>query len=122
MATLIFADDQDDVREISRRALEVDGHSVLEASNGDEVIRVLPDQKFDLIIMDLVMPKKGGIEALIELRSKNPEMKIMLITGAVDIEQRFFKNLVNQFKVSHVLKKPFTVDQLRSEVTRVLAE
>ena len=89
MARILIADDEEVVRDFARRILEEDNHTILEASNGNEVIRILKDERIDLLITDLVMPGKGGMEILMELKSNQPGLKIMVIEKILSKPKKF---------------------------------
>jgi two-component system chemotaxis response regulator CheY len=122
MATVLVIDDDDMIREVVRRALERAGHDVLEASEGSEGLSRLKASAVDLMIVDVMMPKKGGIETLMELRNSRPGMKTIVITGKVDTASASFKNLIHAFGVKRVFQKPFDLDELAAAVQAILEE
>lgn len=122
MANILIADDEEMIRRFLRIALEKKDHSVSEASNGNEVISVLSRGQIDLLILDLMMPEKDGLETLMDIQPKYPELKVIVMTGAVDTTQSSFANLADQFKIKYVLNKPFDVKQLFRVVRKVLRE
>ncbi len=81
MASILVIDDEAGVREFIRIVLERDGHEVVEAGDGEAGLRVLEGQAIDLIITDIIMPEKEGIETIIEARRVNPAVKIIAISG-----------------------------------------
>ena len=74
----------DDVRKIYTSILEKYGFSVVSVSNGEDALAIIDDQ-IDLLITDIVMPKMGGEELIIQLRDKKPKLKFLAITGYSDI-------------------------------------
>ncbi|MHA1536713.1 MAG: PAS domain S-box protein [Alphaproteobacteria bacterium] len=68
-------------RDFLRIVLERDGHSVVEANDGETGMRLLETQTIDVIITDIIMPNKEGIETIIEVRRAKPEIKIIAISG-----------------------------------------
>jgi CheY-like chemotaxis protein len=121
MASVLVVDDDEMIREVIRRALERGGHEVVEAAEGSEGLRKLKERTVDLMIVDVMMPKKGGIETLMELRRNQPAMKTIVITGKVDTDSASFKNLIHAFGVSRVFSKPFDLNELSSTVEQLLA-
>lgn len=77
---ILLVEDDDDVREITRTAMEYQGFDVVTATNGIEALQVYNDE-ISLIITDLVMPIMSGIELINEIRSKDESAKIIAITG-----------------------------------------
>ena len=122
MAKVLVIDDDDMIREVVRRALERAGHQVLEAAEGSEGLGRLKGDAVDLMIVDVMMPKKGGIETLMELRNHRPAMKTIVITGKVDTASASFKNLIHAFGVKRVFQKPLDLEELTCAVEGLLAE
>src|SRR5665213_2445575 len=81
MANLLLVDDDDEFLKLQGELLRLAGYSVVTASNGKEAIRMAKDHAFDLVITDLVMPEKEGIQTIMELRRKFPALKIIEISG-----------------------------------------
>jgi two-component system, NarL family, invasion response regulator UvrY len=82
MIKVLIADDHAVVRKGIRQIIsEEEGISVLgEASNSDEIIEQLYDQDWDIIVLDITMPGKNGLDAMIEIKQKRPEIKILILT------------------------------------------
>ena len=75
MARILLIDDDDSVRTMLRLTLAHFGHSVIEARNGKEGLELFQHANADLLITDIVMPEKEGLEVLMELRKKHPPVK-----------------------------------------------
>ena len=82
MARMLVIEDDDDVRSMLAQVLGTAGHSVVEAQNGEEAIRFLKNQPFDLVIVDILVPEKDGFEIIHEMKKTLPEVKIIAISGA----------------------------------------
>ena len=76
MALILIIDDDDQIRDVIRRMLEPAGHEVVEAVDGADGIRIYRERPADLIITDLIMPKKEGVELIMELKMEFPDVKI----------------------------------------------
>ena len=75
---LVIVDDAPFIREALRTLIEKEGfHFLGEASNGEEAVDLVLKKNPDVVLMDLVMPKKNGIEATKEILAKNPKIKIV---------------------------------------------
>ncbi len=119
MAEILIVDDSEDIRKSIRRTLEKYNHQVSEASNGLEALKILGKNNFNLLILDIMMPAKGGIETLLEIKNiKN--LKKIIITGVVIAESEAFSNLINQYGAQKVLFKPFKNENLIETVNEVL--
>jgi len=82
MATILVVDDDAAVRTMLRRLFEPAGYDVEVAVDGHEALSLYKKRPYDLVIMDLFMRGKGGIEAIIGLRKLHPNAKIIAISGA----------------------------------------
>ena len=122
MAKILVADDDEVLRKIIRKFLEKEGHTILEGSNGNEVLTILRTEKIDVAILDVVMPDKGGIETLVEMNCSDIEAKVILITGLIDTETEVFRNICKQFKAQYIITKPFTKEKLVETVNTLLSK
>jgi CheY-like chemotaxis protein len=81
MPRILVIDDNDEIRELIREILEGAGFEVVEASNGDEGIKIFRSDPTDLVITDMIMPEKEGLETMVELRREFPDVKIIAMSG-----------------------------------------
>src|SRR6185295_3799520 len=81
MPRILLIDDDDSVRTMLRRTLAHFGHTVIEARNGKEGLELFHSSEVDLIVTDIVMPEKEGLEVLMELRKKQTAVKVIAISG-----------------------------------------
>ena len=118
--TILLVEDEEGLRALNARGLASRGYTVVEASNGVEAIREIEarDGAVDLVVSDVVMPEMDGPTLLKELRSRNPNLKMILVSGYA--EDAFEKNLPagGQFMF---LAKPFTLKQLVATVKDAMA-
>lgn len=82
IASVLIVDDHVGVRETLRAWLERDGHEVRLAGNGDEALAVIGTFVPAVVVTDIVMPDRDGIETIFELRRRSPSVKIVAISGA----------------------------------------
>jgi CheY-like chemotaxis protein len=83
MARILICDDEAIVRDLVRAVLERDGHTVVAVSDGLEALEAHERQPHDLAIVDLIMPRKHGLDTVIELRALRPETRFVVMTGAL---------------------------------------
>ena len=121
MAKLLVIDDEEAFRQLLREVLEQDGHQVWEADNGAAGLDIIRRQALDLAIVDVVMPKKGGIELLMELQHEPSDLKIIIMSGKIDTDRDSFQLLLRQLGAPNILRKPFDLDELRSRIKALLA-
>ena len=81
MLKILLIDDDDDFRETSRFVLESAGFDVSQASNPEEGVEKVRTERPDLVILDVVMPRQGGIEVFQGIRKINPRAKVILSSG-----------------------------------------
>ena len=82
MARILVIDDDELIRITLRNILQRAGYEVTLATNGQDGLKKFRERPADLVILDIIMPEKGGIEVLGEFRRDAPEAKIIAITGA----------------------------------------
>ncbi|NOX96417.1 MAG: response regulator [Alphaproteobacteria bacterium] len=118
MAAILLAEDDESMRRFLKKALERAGHSVIDASQGDEALTELQLREFDLLLTDIVMPVMDGIELARRATEIDPEMKIMFITGFAAVALNAASQTPEDAKV---LSKPFHLKDLVQEIDRVIA-
>jgi two-component system cell cycle sensor histidine kinase/response regulator CckA len=118
--TILLVEDEEGLRALNARGLTSRGYTVVEASNGVEAIRELEarDGAVDLVVSDVVMPEMDGPTLLKELRSRNPNLKMILVSGYA--EDAFEKHLPEGGQFAF-LAKPFTLKQLVAAVKDAMA-
>jgi two-component system, cell cycle sensor histidine kinase and response regulator CckA len=118
--TILLVEDEEGLRALNARGLASRGYTVLEAGNGVEAIDVLEksDGRVDLVVSDVVMPEMDGPTLARELRSRNPSLKIIFVSGYA--EDAFQKHLPEHGQFAF-LPKPFTLKQLVAAVKDTLA-
>jgi two-component system KDP operon response regulator KdpE len=79
--SILVVDDNPDDRKLFKRMLEGAGYSVVESSSGREALTAVEKTRFDLMILDLSMPDLDGFDVLRAVRSKQPELKIVVVSG-----------------------------------------
>ena len=109
---LLVIDDEIGPRE-SLRILFNDDYNVYVAESGEEGLKKLKEQKFDLVILDLKMPGIGGIEVLKKIRSTNSATRVIVLTGYGSPET---EKKVSKMGVSAYLNKPFDIGEIRKLV------
>lgn len=113
---VLLVDDEDSVRELCRSFLEAEGAIVTEANSGEAAIQNASKQRFDLIIMDVLMAGLSGNIAARRIREKHADQPILFITGYAGS-----KEVVDDLATETVLPKPFRKAELIDTVQRVMA-
>jgi DNA-binding response OmpR family regulator len=119
MARILLIEDYDSVRSVLREALELAGHTVIEARNGAEGLDLFPQAGADLVITDIVMPDKDGLDVVTALREQVPPVNIIAISGAKDSAEDYL-DLAHRMGAMKVLLKPFSIAALIAAVDELL--
>ncbi|TKJ46170.1 hypothetical protein CEE35_00730 [Candidatus Aerophobetes bacterium Ae_b3b] len=124
LANILIVDDDPDVREAVKIILETQPYELIFASNGEECLEQVKKKTPDLIILDLLMPKKDGFEVIKELRGhpSYPRIPILVLT-AVKKEaagRRYELETALRMDVDDYIEKPIQPDDLIDRVKRIL--
>ena len=123
MATVLIIDDESYVREMMRLMIEPLGYEVVEAENGAIASKFIQNTTPDLIITDIVMPEKNGIDVIMEVKKSSNPIPIIAISGGGGITGRFdYLEIAKLVGAENILKKPFAMEELRSLVENILQE
>ena len=117
----IIGDDDQQIRRLLRRMLEQADYTAIEAANGKEAIKQFDLHQPDVVITDIFMPEKEGIETIIELKQNDPHVKIIAISGGGKISPTNYLHLAEKIGAITTLEKPIGRDQLLSAVNRALS-
>ena len=118
--TILLVEDEEGLRSLNARGLRSRGYTVIEASNGVEALEALEekDGAVDLVVSDVVMPEMDGPTLLRAMRKRNPELKIIFVSGYA--EDAFAKSLEENEKFDF-LAKPFALSALVAKVKETMA-
>jgi len=123
MATIILADDEENIRKLMSKILSRAGHTVVEARNGHETLALYSEHNPDLVITDMIMPQLGGGETIRALTRDNPEVRIIAISGGGRSGQTLSSlKLARELGARQVVAKPFTLAEFMGVVNEVLEE
>lgn len=120
MAKLLIADDDPEILRFLDKILTLEGHTVKTAKDGEEAVEMAKKDNFDIIITDIIMPRKEGIETIIELREMNPDIKIIAISGGGRKGRMDFLRMAEMVGASEILAKPFQPQELLEKINNCL--
>ena len=119
MARILLIEDNDSIRTVLREALELAGHTVIEARNGVEGLELFSQAGADLVITDILMPHKGGLGVVTALREQVPPVNIIAISGAGNSAEDYL-DLAYRMGAVKVLLKPFSIAALIAAIDELL--
>ena len=109
---VLLIDDEQMVRKIVRKMLERSSHDVTEAENGRLGLEQLKTAAFDLVITDIIMPEMEGVETLMTVRERYPNVKVIAMSGGGRTGNIDFLSAAEKLGASAILHKPFTLGSL----------
>ena len=121
MTRILVIDDEESVRTVLRQMLEKEGYEIEDAEDGAVGLKLLHEHLPDLIITDLFMPEKEGIETMIEVRKHFPQVKIIAISGGGRMGKLDLLPMAESFGAQRTLAKPFERQELLETVKEVLS-
>ena len=116
---ILVVDDEEALRTVLSNELAGEGYEVESASDGDEAISKVQNKKFDLLLLDIKMPRVDGFEVLRFIKKTYPAVKVIMLTGFADL-----KNAIESKKLGaeDFVSKPYDLVDLLTTIERVLSE
>ena len=117
MSKLLIVDDEFHIRELIKKYAQYEGHEIFEADNGVDAVEICKKDSFDLIIMDVMMPKMDGFEAAKAIREEDAKTPIIMLSARGEEYDR-----INGFEigVDDYVVKPFSPKELMMRISAVL--
>jgi len=122
MAHILVVDDDSMDRSLLRLALESEGHQVEEARDGVEGVALAHDGRPDLVITDIFMPNKDGLEVIRELRAAYPALKIITISGDSRLQGAPMLEISERLGADRAIEKSAGIEALLAAVRTLLAQ
>jgi len=120
-ARILVVDDDSVSRAILREILEKEGLQVVEATNSDEGIQTYKAEPIDVVVTDLFMPEKGGLDVIGKVREFDPDARLIVVSG-IDLREKFdIFRLAEQLGAMCTLQKPVKPEVLIESVWAALA-
>jgi len=116
---ILVVDDEDALRSVLSNELSGAGYDVATAPDGEAAISTVQNKKFDLVLLDIKMPKMDGFEVLKYIKKGYPQVKVIMLTGFADL-----KNAIESKKhgAEDFVSKPYDLVDLLTTIERVLSE
>jgi CheY-like chemotaxis protein len=111
-AEVLVVDDDCVVRDIAKSVLEQNGYAVWEAADGEAAMASLAARPVDVVLIDILMPRKEGLETIIELKRRYPKIIVFAMSASGTRKGHDFLKIAAKFGADGTLRKPFSPDQL----------
>ena len=119
---ILIIDDEQIVLEVLRKILELEGYEVVTAAGGDEGIELFGQKSFDLIITDMVMPGKDGLQTILALRQEDPDLAVIAMSGGGTISKERYLAVAGYLDGIVTITKPFSLESITGAVAELLAD
>lgn len=116
---ILCVDDEQSVQDLVSTHLMLQGFEVRTAANGEEAIKCLESESFDLLLLDIEMPKMNGLEVLRYMKIRHIDVHPIMLTGADDLQAL---NECARWGAFDYLPKPYNFHELMDSIDRVLAD
>ena len=121
MKRVLLIDDEPTILLMMKKMIERAGYEVDLASNGEDGLVLLENYSFDLVITDIIMPEKEGLEIITELRKNYPGIKIIAISGGGRLSPEGYLESAEMLSADRIFKKPFARNELIGAIDELLA-
>lgn len=122
MSRILVVDDDPISRQILRAMLEKEGHVVSEAEDGVKAVNNYDKGSVDLVITDIFMPEKEGVQTVRELIKENPDVKIIAVSGGSSSANYDSLDWIKMFGVKYTFTKPFNSKAIIAAIDDLLSE
>lgn len=120
MAAILIVDDDPTIRAIATEFLRDGDHAIVEARDGNEALRILKAAPIDLMVLDMLMPGKDGLETIMESRQLHPDVRILAISSGGSMDANYLLAVANTLGADAVLSKPLTAARFSRAVEELL--
>jgi CheY-like chemotaxis protein len=118
---ILVIDDEPSIRFLLGKMLEREGYAVITAADGEEGMKLFQESPFDLVITDIIMPEKEGIEIIMEIKNEHPDIPVIAISGGGFNSPGSYLDIARAAGAAAVLEKPVEKEILLSQVQNLLA-
>lgn len=122
MPSILIIDDDPQIRKLLRKIIEAAGYQALVASNGNEGLKIFKESRPDLLIIDIIMPEKEGLETIIELKRIDSAVKVIAISGGGKLKPNIYLPMAKKLGAAETISKPIDKTELLDKVKSVLSD
>jgi CheY-like chemotaxis protein len=120
MASVLVIDDEAQIRRMLRKVLETEGYEVMDAADGSKGINIYREHPTDLVLTDILMPNKEGLETIAALKRDFPEARIFAMSGGGMVGSETCLRLAKGLGAARVYTKPFEIEGLLKDIGEFL--
>ena len=121
MPRILIVEDDENLRALLKSALSSEGHEVTEAADGGAALKHLAQTPADLVVTDMLMPGKEGVETIVEIRRNLPQTKIIAISGGLRGSKFDILRMAEKVGAHRSMAKPFSMGEIIQAVADLLA-
>lgn len=121
MSQILIIDDDPQVRDMLQAELEQEGYDVIVAEDGNEGLKRFREMPADVVITDIIMPGKEGVETLVDLRREFPTVRIIAMSGGGRMDATGYLRAAKTFGADFTFEKPVDPDELFKAIETLLA-
>lgn len=122
MASILIVDDDATVRLIARELLRATDHAIVEAEDGDLAMKVIKAVPIDLVVLDLLMPNRDGLEVIQEICVSYPHIRILAISSGGRVGSLSYLETARVFGADEVMAKPLRLSTFADVIAGLLAK
>lgn len=122
MGSILIIEDDNEIRNMLKIMVQRAGFSVQTARNGLEGVKTFRRAPSDVVITDIVMPEKEGLETILELREDYPEVKIIAISGGGRHDAKNYLQSAKDFGADYIFHKPFSQKEIITAIKDLLKD
>ena len=120
MKRILIVDDEPHILLMLKKMLEPSGYEIDLAANGNEGVELFRKSEADLVITDIIMPEKEGLETIREMRRIKPDLKIIAMSGGGKVSADNYLEIARIFGASKIIAKPFTKKEMVTAVKELM--
>ncbi len=117
---ILLTDDEKVFSRVLQKVLQSKGYDVDIAYNGSEALKLIESTTYDVIVTDIIMPEKDGIELILDIRSMQPNAKIIAISGGGRIAANDHLDAAKRLGADCILTKPFPASELIKQINQLV--